>query len=62
MLIDDSSYYARQCSKTLDYVVLFDWKGQYGWNKTENEIASNVKRLQDWNQVKAFLEWYHEQL
>jgi len=59
MLIDDSSYYAKQCSQTLDYVVLFDWKGQYGWNKTPTDIAPNVRRLQDWNQVKDFLERYH---
>ena len=62
ILIDDSSYYAKQSYSTLDYVVLFDWNGQYGWNKTEKPIADNVKRLHDWNEIKAFLLKYSAEI
>eukprot|EP01084_Bolivina_argentea_P026126 48523_1 len=62
ILIDDSSYYAKQSHSTLDYVVIFDWNGKYGWNKTEKSIAPNVSRLHNWNEIKQFLEKYHQEI
>lgn len=60
ILIDDSSYYAKQSHATLDYVVIFDWNGKYGWNKTKKQIAPNVERLCNWKQIGQFLDKYHE--
>ena len=62
ILIDDSSYYAKQSHSSLDYVIIFDHNGGYPWNKTKKQIAPNVKRLYNWKQIQKFLNEYHNEI
>lgn len=60
VLIDDSAEHARSVSGVVEWVVLFDREGKYGWNKGRPEyddhMPANVRRMHSWAEIRAFLE------
>mmetsp|Transcript_5109 Transcript_5109/g.8925 ORF Transcript_5109/g.8925 Transcript_5109/m.8925 type:complete len:230 (+) Transcript_5109:316-1005(+) len=50
-LIDDSLDYARECAANGIPVLLFDYKHQYRWNKTEIPLHPLINRVSDWNEI-----------
>ncbi|KAK3239658.1 hypothetical protein CYMTET_50428 [Cymbomonas tetramitiformis] len=57
VLVDDNPGYAMECAEGGIKVLLFDWKLQYPWSKTEGggPLHENITRVSDWAAVEAVL-------
>ncbi|WPT17940.1 hypothetical protein PSENEW3_00005942 [Picochlorum sp. SENEW3] len=55
VLIDDNPWYAMECAEAGIQVLLYDWKSQYPWSKTDQDGPhhENIIRVSDWEHVEA---------
>lgn len=55
VLIDDNPWYAMECAEAGIQVLLYDWKSQYPWSKTDQDGPhhENITRVSDWEHVEA---------
>lgn len=64
VLIDDNLDYAIDVATSGVPVVLFDWEGQYNWNKPkiDQRLPDNIHRVTSWNAVVQKTREISEQL